>query len=401
MSALAELPVANAQSVAVRGDWRKLVTEVAAIAAAHADAVDREGRFPFEAIQAMRDTGLLNAWIPQEVGGPGLGLREIAAMCQQLGTSCGASAMIFAMHHIQLSSVVYHGGSSAFYRDLLQRMLVTPMLLASVTSEVGVGGDIRRSIAHVVRNGDGFEVSKHGSVVSYGAYADGLLITARADEQAPPNGQVLLTVLKEQYQLEKTGQWDSMGMRGTCSDAFQVRAKGRSDQIFEAPFSEIIAANVLPVSHILWSSLWFGIAHGAVLKVRNHLRTLMKQSGNLPPAATALPDLVAELQLLHARLLSALCRYETALGAGHAQAMSMSLTTDLTLLKRTMSEGCLAVVQKALTTAGYGGYSNSSPVSLSRPLRDLHSAPLMINNARLVETMSSFLLMDPLQFGMA
>ena len=79
----------------------------------------------------------------------------------------------------------------------------------------------------------------------------------------------------------------------------------------------------------------------------------------------------------------------------------MSLTTDLTLLKSTMSEGCLAVVQEALTTVGFAAYKTEGVASLGRHLRDLHSAPLMINNARLIETMSSFLLMDPLQFGLA
>jgi acyl-CoA dehydrogenase len=55
------------------------------VAARHADAVDREGRFPAEAVQAMRESGLLAAWVPEALGGPALGLRQIAAMCAQIG----------------------------------------------------------------------------------------------------------------------------------------------------------------------------------------------------------------------------------------------------------------------------------------------------------------------------
>ena len=384
-----------------RHDWAARAAAIAEVAGRHAHEVDRDGRFPAEAVQAMRDSGLLAAWVPESLGGPGLSLRQIAAVCAQIGGACGASGMIFAMHQIKLSSIVHHAGASPWYRSLQKRVVAEALLLGSVTSEVGVGGDIRRSLTHVVRNGDRFTLDKHGPVASYGAYADALLIMARADEQSPPNGQVMVTLLKDQYQLEKTGDWDAMGMRGTCSDAFMIRAEGACEQIFEAPFAEIIANTMLPVSHILWSSVWFGIAHSALLRARAHLSSVMKQSGGqLPAAATRLPDLVARVQVVHARLLWAATRFEAAMAAGQG-ALPMSLTTDLTLLKSTMSEGCLAVVQEALATVGFAAYKTEGTASLGRHLRDLHSAPLMINNARMIETMSSFLLMDPLQFGLA
>jgi acyl-CoA dehydrogenase len=382
-------------------DWRSRIAQVASVAARHADEVDREGRFPAEAVAAMRGSGLLAAWVPVARGGPALGLREIAAMCAQVGGGCGASGMVFAMHQIKMSCVVHHAGGSSWYSDLQEKVVKDALLLASVTSEMGVGGDIRRSIAAVARDGDSFKLAKHGSVVSYGAYADALLITARANENSAPNGQVMVTVLKEQYRLERTGKWDTLGMRGTCSDAFMIHAEGACEQIFEEPFADIIANTMLPVSHILWAGVWFGIAHSALLRVRGHLRAVMKQSGGqLPAAATELPELVANVQLLHARLMSAISRFEAHWASG-ATSMPMSLTTDLTLLKSTMSEGCLAVVQKALSTVGFAGYRAEGPASVSRHLRDLHSAPLMVNNARLIETMSSFLLLDPMTFAIA
>ena len=66
-----------------------------------------------------------------------------------------------------------------------------------------------------------------------------------------------------------------------------------------------------------------------------------------------------------------------------------------------MSEGCLAVAQEALSVMGFAGYKGEGPSALGRHIRDLHSAPLMINNARLIETMSNYLLLDSLQFSLA
>ena len=52
--------------------------DVYAVAAEHADGVDIAARFPREAIDALRDVGLLGALVPMELGGLGL---DLAAVC--------------------------------------------------------------------------------------------------------------------------------------------------------------------------------------------------------------------------------------------------------------------------------------------------------------------------------
>src|SRR5437773_1415559 len=85
---------------------RKIATDVAA---PHAASVDADSRFPFEAMAALKDAGLLGALIPQDLGGPGLGFSEIFAICYQLGRCCSSTAMIFAMHQIQVACLLLHG----------------------------------------------------------------------------------------------------------------------------------------------------------------------------------------------------------------------------------------------------------------------------------------------------
>ena len=65
-------------------------------------------RFPAESIDALRAVGALSAPVPEALGGGGASLSAIAACCQELGRACGASAMVFAMHHIQLLTIVRH-----------------------------------------------------------------------------------------------------------------------------------------------------------------------------------------------------------------------------------------------------------------------------------------------------
>ena len=125
------------------------------IAAPHADVVDREARFPAETLAALREQRALSAFVPSELGGDGVSFDAIAAACFELGRRCGASAMVFAMHQIQVATIVRHAEGAPFFEDHLRDLAAGQRLIASVTSEVGTGGDMGRSVAAVTPAGDG------------------------------------------------------------------------------------------------------------------------------------------------------------------------------------------------------------------------------------------------------
>jgi acyl-CoA dehydrogenase len=148
-------------------------------------------------------------------------------------------------------------------------------LIASVTSEVGIGGDTRSSITHVQRDGDKFTLDKDATTISYGAYADDLLITSRRAKESPPSDQSLTLVRGagyNEYTLENKGVWDTLGMRGTCSEPAMVRSHGAVDHILPVPYGEISSRTMTPFSHILWASAWLGIAGDAVARARAYVR---------------------------------------------------------------------------------------------------------------------------------
>src|SRR5215467_10754405 len=71
---------------------------VAATAASHADVVDRDARFPHEAIDAARSQRLLGIMVPNHFGGEGATIGEVVDVCYRLGRGCASTAMIYAMH---------------------------------------------------------------------------------------------------------------------------------------------------------------------------------------------------------------------------------------------------------------------------------------------------------------
>src|ERR1700679_350416 len=58
-------------------DLRSRAAKVAAVAAAHAAAVDGDSRFPEKAITAARTERLLGIAVPRELGGEGAGIADV------------------------------------------------------------------------------------------------------------------------------------------------------------------------------------------------------------------------------------------------------------------------------------------------------------------------------------
>ncbi|POR43075.1 acyl-CoA dehydrogenase family protein [Methylobacterium sp. V23] len=367
----------------------------AAVAALHADSVDRDGRFPLEAVTALKAERLLGLQIPSQFGGEGAGLREIADLCSTLGQACSSAAMVFAMHHIKVASLVTHGLDSAWHCHLMEQIAREQLLVASSTTEAGIGGDLRTSFCAVETTGSVFALGKDASVISYGTQADLILATARRHPEAAGSDQVLVALFADQISLERKTVWDTLGMRGTCSDGFRLEARDIAvEQILPKPFAEIAAQSMLASSHLLWSSVWFGIANSAVDRARTFVQAeARRQPGQVPPTALRLAEVSNTLQAMRAAIVSGLRRYEDAQGDADTIG-SIGFSVMLNNLKTTTSEMAVDIVQRALSIVGLAGYKNGTPFSLGRPLRDILSAPLMIGNDRILANTAKLLLVQ-------
>ncbi|HEX4187038.1 MAG TPA: acyl-CoA dehydrogenase family protein [Solirubrobacteraceae bacterium] len=365
------------------------------VASAHADDVDRRARFPEETLTALREQRALSAYIPPELGGGGVSFEAIAEACLELGRRCGASAMVFAMHQIQIVTLVRHLGDSPWFEAYLRSVAGEQRLVASVTSEVGTGGDMGRSIAAVTPGAEGgctFE--KQAPTVSYGEHADDLLTTLRRSPDAEPGDQVLALTRREQLTLEQTGTWDPLGMRGTCSPGFVVRAEFMPEQVLPTPFATVSVESMVPVSHILWSHLWLGIATDAFDRARAFVRAAAKQKpGEPPPTAQRLSHLMSELSLLRAEVDSALRAFlEASREPGRERLSTVAAALRFNNLKIAASEQAPRVCQGAMGVCGIVGFKNDTPFSVGRHLRDTMSASLMVANERIHHTNASLLL---------
>ena len=354
------------------------------IAGPHAAEVDRDARFPHEAMAALREARLLGAYIPTELGGEGATIGDLAAICHVLGQRCSSTAMVYAMHQIQVSCLVHHGQSVPSLRAYIQTVAAQQRLLASATTEVGVGGDVRTSLCAVDLNAERFSLRKETPVISYGDHADDILVTARRSAEAPPSDQVIVAVDKADAVLVPTHGWDTLGMRGTCSNGYVLTATGSADRVLPHPYADISSQTMLPVSHIVWAALWLGIATDAVNIARTNLRSQARKSaGDVPSAASDVAVLFADLEMVKATVVSAVRLYESRFGDPVA-VTAPGVVVRMNALKTSVSTAIVRIIQGALQVCGIAGYRNDSPLALGRHLRDAHSAALMVHNERIL-----------------
>jgi len=367
---------------------------VAAVAAEFAETVDRDARFPEEAVNAMKAERLLGIQIPARLGGEDATTLELAEVCAILGQSCAAAAMVFAMHQIKVSSLVEHGEESAWHIDFMRELAARQLLVASATTEGGIGGNLRNSICAIEIDGDTCRLSKDATVISYGTHADAIMITSRAHDKAAPGDQVMTVFRRGQYTLEKTVTWDTLGMRGTCSDGFLFKGEAPAVQIFPKPFAEIAAQSMLANSHLLWSGVWFGIAADAVSRAQAFVRAAARKTpGAQPPGTLRLAEASSLLQMLKSNILCGLKTYQQA-KADPDHLSSMAFSIAMNNIKLASSETILTIINQAMIVCGIMGYKNGTPYSLGRHLRDAHSAQLMISNDRILGNTSTMLLIQ-------
>jgi acyl-CoA dehydrogenase len=334
--------------------------------------------------------------VPAALEGDGASLAEIVDVCYLLGQACASTALIYAMHQIKMACIVRHARGSATLEQILRRIAREQWLMASSTTEGNAGGNVRSSEAAVERQDDRVTLERKATVISYAVEADGIVTTARRSADAAASDQILLVLSKADYTLERLQVWDTLGMRGTHSEGFTLRAAAPAEQVLEEPYERIHAQTMVPYAHLLWGSVWAGIAAAAAGKAQAFVRQAMRQSGGqLPPGAAHFTQAASSLRTLRGVLSSALRSYEAAMHDEKA-VTSLEFQAMITLTKVQASELAVATVLCAVRACGLSGYRNDTEFSIGRHLRDVLSAPLMINNDRILANLATTSLMTPL-----
>ena len=359
---------------------RRVARQVAAPAA---EAVDREGLWPRPTVDALAGEGLLGLMVPREHGGVGEGAEALAIACEELGSVCGSSALVFGMHCVGTRVVAERPRpeqAERFLAPIARGEHVTTLAL----SEPGTGVHFYLPRTTFRPEGDGHRLNGTKSFVTSGGCADSYVLSAAAEGAVDDPG-TFSTFLVEQDAagLSWGPPWDGLGMRGNSSrearlDEVRVEAAHRLGR--EGDETWHLFDLIAPYFLVAMSGTYLGIGRGALEEVVEQVgRRRYEHSGRRLAEQPAVPALLAQAwteversrQLLHyaARLLD----------AGDPAA-----TPALFAAKIDVAESATHVTDVALRLSGGRGFGASSRIA--RHLRDARAAHLMSPTTDLLKT---------------
>jgi len=219
-----------------------------------------------------------------------------------------------------------------------------------------------------------------------------VLVTTRRSADSPESDQVIVLCRPPGLELEQVGEWNALGFRGTCSTGFVLRATGDVDAVLSEPYADISTRTMLPVSHLLWASVWLGIASDAVDLARKFVQSEARRKPGTTPSASLR---LAETTVIHQQFVdmvnSSLARFAAA-DSDVDRLSSIGFGVGMNALKVSASTLVVDIVRECMLICGLASYRLDSPYSLGRHLRDSMGAALMVNNDRIMANNAQMLL---------
>jgi alkylation response protein AidB-like acyl-CoA dehydrogenase len=338
---------------------------------------DREGTFPFENYEEMREAGYLGLTVPEELGGRGASLYELILAQERLAMGDGSTALAVNMHVSPIGQLASLWRSSGDERlaDVLRRAADGRLVYASMSAEPG-DPILMTSSTVAERVEGGYRVTGKKIFGTESAVCTEFSTRARYDD--PGRGpQVLFFRLPRDVEGMRMKQtWDTMGMRATLSDDFELENVFVPDEAvfhsypvghFDATMLKTVWGWAMPT----FGAVYLGIGAGALEFARAQVQARGRQDD------PEVQHLFAEMEVLLETARAVLYRHaqEMDSGALYTEVPVQDGMARAVLTKYVTTNNAVAIVDRALHVVGGAGYYRRFP--LERMYRDVRAGPIM------------------------
>lgn len=373
-------------------DLLAIASRLASAFAERADQNDREARFPYENLAALREAGLLRLTVPVSLGGLGANLAETAAVLRRLGAGDASTALILTQHLAVAGAFAWLGTDRCrqfLAEEIAQNRFVG--LFAGTPEYEGRGPTI------AVRSDGGWRITGRKGFGTGCLAADWAVVPAlTADETDREHLTCLVRLDSRGFSIVES--WDTIGLRATASHdlVFNECFVPDTDVVARSPEREAgprpgggnLATGFFCYGLTLFAALYLGVADAALACTRETLatRTPIGRAERLidNPASQAA---LAEIDLLH-RSASAMLEWNA---HRHRDPAGWTVDTfpDLVATKDVVTRSAVDIVQRCLQLVGGAALWRRLP--LERYLRDVQGGPLHpLNHGATVALLGSF-----------
>jgi alkylation response protein AidB-like acyl-CoA dehydrogenase len=344
---------------------------------AYAAEVDREARFPAEAIDALRETGLLGLGIPEAYGGPGGSPSEVVAVVEQVAAGCAASGMVYTMHLTAAQTLLAGtaGPDDGIKAATLRAIATGDHLSTLAFSERGSRSHFWAQVSRATVEDTGLvRIDADKSWVTSAGHADSHVTGTGAVGMSGALETELYLVEGRTPGIEVLGRFDGLGMRGNASSpvAYRGVTVEADRRLGEAGsgFGLMMSAT-LPWFVLCGAATSLGIAAAAIEGGTQHIvgarfEHLGSSLADIPGVRARLAE--AKIRYLQARALL----YDVAL---KVETGSPDAQLGVLALKAAAGEMAIDVTDEVMRACG--GAAFSKHLGIERNFRDARASSVM------------------------
>jgi acyl-CoA dehydrogenase len=341
--------------------FRAAVRELAQGAVAPLAAeVDRDHRFPMEAVRAAAEAGLLGVLIPREYGGAGLDALAFAICIEELAQACASTSVIVDVHTSVGSEPILLFGSEEQKRAWLPRLASGELLGAFALTEPASGSDAASLQASARRTGDGYVLNGTKIFITNVGHAGLYVVFARTGPDQKAAGVTAFLVPAGNPGVRVGQVFKKMGLNGSPTGELVLEdvAVPAANRLGAEGQGFTVAMRALDSGRIGISGQALGIAQAAVDESRAVLAERARKEGGQQGDDFLLADMATRLE--SARLLAYHAAWLCSLGRPFTRQASMA--------KLHCTDTAMQLALDALQLAGEEGAVSGSP--FERHVRD-------------------------------
>jgi hypothetical protein len=207
-----------------------LISDVVALVAVHAAETDRTERYPWYAVHALRDAGLMGMTIPVAYGGRGASYLELVTAIEELAKACGATGRIMVESNVGAIGAIMRYGTEA-QKKLAAELVLSGDKPAICITEPEAGSAASEMTTRADRRGSAYVINGRKHWITGGGVSRLHVIFARVFENGVDQGiGGFITVRADAAE----GEGAPKGMRfGKREPALGVRGIPERELIFE------------------------------------------------------------------------------------------------------------------------------------------------------------------------
>jgi alkylation response protein AidB-like acyl-CoA dehydrogenase len=327
--------------------------------------LDETAGFPWYAVEAFADNGVLNPLLPAEYGGVELTVLTFSMILEEVAKSCASSALLLIAQSDGMLPFL-HGASKALKEKYLQRLSGESRLLTAIAAtEPSAGSDIMSLRTRAVRKGDKYILNGQKCFITNGSVADFFVVYAYTDPAKKAHGISAFVAEKGYPGLSYGKNENKMGMRGSINselvfEDMEVPAENLLGEEGEG-FANLM--KTLAMSRLFCASQAVGIAQGALDHAIAYARERVqfgKPIAAIVPIQFMVADMAAAVE--SARLLTH--KAASLFDQGESEKAGICAA----MAKFTASDTAMRVTTDAVQIMGGYGYMKDYPVE--RMMRD-------------------------------